>query len=291
MHTLKIVTWNVGFGGMGKEADIKMAGGRRYIPSSFFAVRRNIHGIKEAIANHDADVFLLQEISRGSLLNYWHNLEKYVVRSLKDFTYSFAPNFKIPLMTKFLRNEHGLSTYMNSKYKDIRYEIIRYKKSETYYKVFKRKDSFLASYITLNGKKLAVINTHLASFDANTDIKMEQCEEVLQYGNILYKKGYEVVIGADWNMNLKRTKSSEECKNLTNISFPTEKLPQGWQLSFSEETPSVRATNNGYIKGKTGTAIIDGFVCSPGVSIQEIHALDFGFTNSDHNPIEIVVHI
>jgi len=288
---MKIVTWNVGFGGMGAEAEIRMDGGRRFIPSSLSQIRKNILGIQAVVKEYGADVFLLQEISHGSMLNYWHNIEKSIQEVLKEFNHKFAFTFKFPLITKFLRNEHGLSTYVHPKYNVLKIETIPYEKSEIYYRFIKRRDSFLVTTIIPKvGKELILINTHLSSFDKDGVIRKAQCKEVLQYAETLYKDGHLVIIGADWNMRL--TGAPCVLKNgetRYNTAFPIKYIPSAWKLHFSDTIPSVRATNSSYKRESATTAVIDGFVCSPGISVETVHTLDLGFSHSDHNPVEIII--
>jgi hypothetical protein len=37
--------------------------------------------------------------------------------------------------------------------------------------------------------------------------------------------------------------------------------------------------------------VIDGFIVSPNVTVDTVETLDFGFQNSDHNPVYITVSL
>ncbi len=286
MQKLKLVTWNVGFGGMGSEAEIAMDGGKKLIPSSFSQIRKNMKGIQETVESHPADIFLLQEISHGSILNYWHNLESRVQNALSEFSSKFVSNFKFPFFLRILRNEHGLSTFVHNEHEVTRTQSVPYKKSEAYYRIFHRKDYFLATHVTPeNGEPIVVINTHLSSFDKGGIIRKSQCREIINFANKLHKDGNKVIIGADWNMHLR----GESILNRYETKFPEEYLLEGWTINYCEQTPTVRSTNKPYDKQTSTTATIDGFICSPGVSVNSVQALDFEFKHSDHNPVEITI--
>lgn len=292
VNKLTVVTWNIGFGAMGAEAEVKMDGGNRFIPSSRAHIKKNMRGIIEYVREHNADVFLLQEVSFGSLLNYWHNVEHKIRKALATFHIQFASNFKFPLWLRFLRNEHGLSTYVHHRHNMKHHATKRYSKSETYYRLFSRKDRFITTLITPEGSEnpLAIINTHLSSFDRDGAIRKAQCAEVLAYAQELYAQGYAVVIGADWNMHMTPSIFSVSAIGKQHIcDFPVELLPHEWHVHTCLGTPTVRAANGPYQKDISTTAVIDGFVCSPGISVESVRAIDLDFQYSDHQPVEITL--
>ncbi len=273
---------------MGAEAEMKMDGGNRFIPSSRSHVRKNINGILSYVSEHDADVLLLQEVSFGSVLNYWHNIEKKIRSNLTSFNSKFATNFKLPLILRWLRNEHGLSTYVSDKHTTNHLAVRKYQASEVYYRVIKRKDRFISTLLTpKTGDPVAIINTHLASFDDQGLIRKQQCAEVMAYAQDLYRTGVQVIIGADWNMQL----APQQLYNTSSrhFEFPKEMLPRNWLIQSCPNTPTARSTNQPYEKGVSDTAVIDGFVCSPGITVESVRTVDLHFEYSDHHPVEIVI--
>ena len=57
-------------------------------------------------------------------------------------------------------------------------------------------------------------------------------------------------------------------------------------------TPSCRLLNQPYNPSDTANTqyyVIDGFILSPNVQLEEVETLDLGFENSDHNPVRIQV--
>lgn len=291
MQKLKIVTWNIGFGAMGAEAEVKMDGGSRLIPSSRAHIKKNMQGIIEFVRGHDADVFLLQEVSFGSVLNYWHNVERHIRKALETFRIEFASNFKFPLWLRFLRNEHGMSTYVHPRHDFSLIAMRRFSISEIYYSIFYRKDRFITTLVTPEGgPPIAVINSHLASFDADGAIRKQQCKELLEYVYELHDEGYRVIIGADWNMRMAPDELTEPASDERyRFDFPRELLRDGWSVHTCVGTPTVRSANVPYQKGNCSTAVIDGFVCSPLISVEHVDAVDLDFQYSDHNPVEITV--
>ena len=94
-----------------------------------------------------------------------------------------------------------------------------------------------------------------------------------------------MVIGADWNLLL----TPEGKMSTPSFDFPTELLPVDWSIHTCNKVPTVRSAEKPYERGSNFTAVIDGFVCSPGIVVEEVRALDLDFQHSDHNPVEIIV--
>ena len=201
MKKLKIVTWNVGYGAMGAEADFSFDGGTHLIPSSNANVKKNIAGIKKTLEQLKADVYLLQELSTGSILNHWHNLRKAVQETLPDHASSRVSNFSLPLFFNVLKNEHGMGTFVKNTFEIIKKQIRPFMVSEYYYKIIPRLDFALTTIVkTEDDKEIAFVNTHLSSFDVGGVMRMTQFLDLMSYVKQLVTEGYLVIIGADWNM-------------------------------------------------------------------------------------------
>ncbi|PCH91945.1 hypothetical protein COB80_01125 [Candidatus Kaiserbacteria bacterium] len=294
MKRLKILTWNLGYGAMGAEADVSFEGGKNIIPSSKKAIVKNISGIQKVLEKSKADVFLLQELSSGSLLNRWHNIRHAVQHVLPRHSRNMVSNFSLPLFFDFLRNEHGLGTFVKEKLNIHRKHSSPLAGGELYYKVIRRFDYALTTFVeTGDGKVVAFINTHLSSFDIRGTVRIEQFKQLIAYVKKLTKNGYSVVIGADWNMhagkvNFSKDSDKKQYEKYTH-DFPYHLLGDGWTSHFAPNTPTLRAANRPYKKGESTTATVDGFICSPDIQVDSITTLDLDFEHSDHNPVEIVV--
>jgi len=290
---LKILTWNLGFGAMGANAEVSFEGGRHLIPSSGGDICRNIIGIQNTLTDSQADVYLLQELSSGSILNRWHNIRRAIHNALPEHSRSSVSNFSLPLYFDFLRNEHGMGTYVKKPLTIDRRHTKLFKNSDRYYRIFPRLDFALTSTVKVKGKKaLALVNTHLSSFDTYGAMRISQFLELMEYVKKLSKHGYAVVIGADWNMNSGKYNFVGEDENQYHSQihdFPTHLLPHGWTTHFTHDVPTVRAGNRPYTNGKSTTATIDGFICSPEIQVENIKTFDLQFEHSDHNPVEMII--
>ena len=54
-----------------------------------------------------------------------------------------------------------------------------------------------------------------------------------------------------------------------------------------ELTPSCRNADEPYNKATTFVTMVDGFIISDNVKLNEVEAVDNGFLYSDHNPVDM----
>ena len=98
--SLKVLTWNAGYGALGDNADFFMDGGRKVETADKERVGINLAGIAEATAKLDPDVVFFQEIDRDASRS--HHIDEMIelVNSFgeddyPDYTSAFAYNMKV----------------------------------------------------------------------------------------------------------------------------------------------------------------------------------------------------
>ena len=67
---LSILSWNIGYAGLGREQDFFMDGGTHARPGSAEIVNRYLNGIRSSIAGQNADLVMLQEVDTNSARTY-----------------------------------------------------------------------------------------------------------------------------------------------------------------------------------------------------------------------------
>ena len=67
-----IMSWNIGYAGLGKDEDFFMDGGKKVRPDSKKVVQKYFSGIKETIGKYPADIVFVQEIDIKSKRT-WNN--------------------------------------------------------------------------------------------------------------------------------------------------------------------------------------------------------------------------
>ena len=67
---VRVLTFNIGYAGLGKDQDFFMDGGGMVRPDSKADVEKNLSGIGSTLAGHPADVVFIQEADVGSHRSY-----------------------------------------------------------------------------------------------------------------------------------------------------------------------------------------------------------------------------
>ena len=291
----KLLSWNVGFFGMDKNIDFFMDGGKMVFPISQKQVEENISKAIEEIKKENPDIINLQEVDKYSKRTGFMDQVKILNEKFKQnsiFAYNMKVKFVPYPIPPLGQMETGI--YSSSK-KEIlnpeRHQLPIAFKYPVRLSNFKR--AFTVSYSNINGsdKKLVLLNAHLDAYDdEKSGFKKKQTEEILNFMKKEREKGNYVILSADFNQNLKMLNKDEMEKIPSNLwrasNFDTELLSDKFKLLHPNEN-TARLNNKPYKKGSENTYyyVIDGFVVSDNIKVNEIKVNDLDFQNSDHNPV------
>ena len=291
----KLLSWNVGFFGMDKNIDFFMDGGKMVFPISQKQVEENILKAIEEIKKENPDIINLQEVDKYSKRTGFMDQVKILNEKFKQnsiFAYNMKVKFVPYPIPPLGQMETGI--YSSSK-KEIlnpeRHQLPIAFKYPVRLSNFKR--AFTVSYSNINGsdKKLVLLNAHLDAYDdEKSGFKKKQTEEILNFMKKEREKGNYVILSADFNQNLKMLNTDDMEKIPSNLwrasNFDTELLSDKFKLLHPNEN-TARLNNKPYKKGSENTYyyIIDGFVVSDNIKVNEIKVNDLDFQNSDHNPV------
>ena len=78
---LSVLTWNIGYCGLGKDADFFMDGGKSVTSADENTVLENMLDIKKFIRDQNPDLIMLQEVDTNSERTYHINETKYLAAS------------------------------------------------------------------------------------------------------------------------------------------------------------------------------------------------------------------
>ncbi|MFI3282400.1 MAG: endonuclease/exonuclease/phosphatase family protein [Rikenellaceae bacterium] len=291
--TLTIVTWNIGYAGLGDDMDFFYDGGTKTRTSEQRA-NENLDAIIAQLRKFDyADFILLQEVDFDSHRSYHVNQQERICEALVDYPYyAVALNYSSPFVPVPISEPMGgvKSGVMTlSKYQI--FESVRWQYPtipDLPNRLFDLKRCMLAVGIKAqNGGVLWVNNTHNTAFDTGG---MRECE--IQYiGNIL--QGQKSVITAgDWNSTppgYTPSKGAMENEFFTPLPLERGNFPDGFSAHYGENSETVRFLDCPYTTWRSTTSVIDFAVLSTSWRILECKTLDLGFKNSDHNPVVINV--
>lgn len=291
-EALTILTWNLGYAGLGAGSDFKVDGGQHYFPPSRRAVRNNADGIADFLRNQDADIVLLEELAHGGPINYWVDLKRRVDDALPRTDQLFFAEINTRFVPWPLNARHGQGIYSRLNIED--YDLVRLAAEDGAFLGMRRQYVSLVSRLPIAGREngWTICSVHLAAFDADATVRTRQLRELMAWAEAEYRRGQHVVIGGDWNLQLAETNfptTTEERFLFWVFPFPMDALPEGWRIGADASTPSVRTNERPYTRGENFTTVIDGFIVSPNVSIEEVRGIDLDFARSDHNPVRIRV--
>ncbi len=289
---LTVVAWNLGYGGLGAESDFSADGGKSYLPPSSKTVTKNVAGIVDTLKATDADVYILPEIAKRSPANYWHDLLGAVTRALPDTERVFSAE----VLTRFwpwpIRFEHGLAIFSRKQIGAVNIEKLPLEKDKLGGLIQREYAARIVRLPVEGQKDWVIIGVHLAAFDKNAETRKAQLARVVELAQALHAEGSPVIIGGDFNLVLAQTSFSAttEPEHRSWVhDFPAEALPAGWRIGADPRVASVRTNERPYKAGENYTAVIDGFIVSPGVEIESVETRDLGFQFSDHQPVMMKV--
>jgi len=301
---LRILSWNIGYAGLGKDADFFLDGGKSSKPDNVETVRKNLDEIKKKISEINADIVFLQEVDVESSRTF-NILQAFeIANENKEYGSWFATNFRtffvpVPWYSPMGKIWSGIMTLSKFRFTD---EVTRHSLPENLKlpeRLFDLKRCMLVSRILLDeeGRELVLVNLHLSAFD-DGELKKQQIEFVVEFLVNEHKKGNMVIAGGDWNHSMPGIEKEHfgsfttQEENLKWLGRIDEKMtPQGWSWVFDQNNPSVRSNEKGYVKGENFTTVIDGFLVSPGIVVKEIRTVTSQFEHSDHEPVVVEISV
>ncbi|MEM9820690.1 MAG: endonuclease/exonuclease/phosphatase family protein [Bacteroidota bacterium] len=306
---LTLMTWNLGYGGLGAESDffysdgsILLSGGKMVRPAKP-VVEKNVKGIQSTIQQNPVDIFLLQETDYQSKRSYFINQHQELSKLLPNYAAIRATNYKVvfvptPILepwNAYGTTWSGLSTF--SKFQprqSIRYQLPgEFSWPNKLYLL----DRCAAQhrYPLLNGKELIVYNIHNSAYDKDGSIKKQQMAYLREQWLKAYEEGHYLVIGGDWNQcppNFRpNTFRPTQGTGNTSYNIPVDFLPEDWLWIYDPTVPTIRSTREVYRPNRTFVSLIDFFLISPNVKALEIKGVDLGFQFSDHQPVKVKVEL
>lgn len=305
--TLSLLTWNVGYGGLGAESDFFYDDeGMWYSGSSMIRtpkplVEKNLQGALDLLKNADSDFILLQEVDEASDRSY--NLRQYEAycQALPGFAATYAENYHcdrvpIPLLQPwdpYGKVRSGLGTF--SRFQPS--EILRHQLPGHYPmpdRIFQLdRCAALHRFPTKSGKELIVINIHNAAYDPGDKIKAIQLPYLRDLAVAEFQKGNYVVLGGDWNQCPPHFRFdsfiTDPSGRYQQGNIPPDFFPEDWVFAYDATTPTNRKCRDPYVKGETFETLIDYFLVSPNVQVKKVKGISQGFQFSDHQPVRMEV--
>ena len=298
----RLVIWNIGYGGLGDNADFFMDYGKMVYTADAERVATNMNGISETLREIGADIILLQEVDTDSARS--HHIDETILLSelYSDYDHTFAYNYKVDFVPYPIPpiGKVGSGIMTLSRYHITSAERIQLPCPFKWpVRIANLNRCLSINRIPVDGtdKELVMINLHLEAYDdgegkeAQTRMLSEIIDREIEAGNY-------VIAAGDFNQTFSRIKT---------YNFP--EYPDRWHpgkinesdfnssLTFYQDIyhPSGRSIDQPYDtapdKEHFQFYVIDGFIVSPGIEVISCGVTDKDFKYSDHNPVVLEFRI
>jgi endonuclease/exonuclease/phosphatase family metal-dependent hydrolase len=293
---ITMITWNIGYAGLGKEMDFFYEEGKMVRPTKELN-KKYFAGIAEFIfENNDIDFFLFQEMDLDSKRSFHFNQYESICNLLRNHTSVFANNYKasyipIPFNKPMGKVNSGMATF--SKFTPFESKRISTPGSHAWPKrLFMLKRCLISSRFKLeNGKSLVLINLHNSAFGDEDELRKQELDLLKNLLLEEYDNGNYVIAGGDWNQNPPTMVEFNYDNYLGMKNWPIEEdyLPHDWQWVFDPSLPTNRSVKEPFRKEFTQTTLLDFFVISPNIEVLDVKTIDLEFESADHLPVKMRV--
>ena len=303
-QSVRVISWNIGYGALGAKQDFFMDGGTMVRPESRAAVEENLTGIADFIKAHEADMWFLQELDIASARSFYVDEGRFLSQAAAlggNFAYNYKSLFVPFPIPPLGRVAGGLATLTRLEPESsIRYALpVPFKWPV---RLANLKRCLLVNRFSLpSGKELVTVNLHLEAYDEGEG-KVAQTKALMDFLTAEYEKGNYVIAGGDFNqtfpdLNMAPYPAHEGLWQAGTLDAAM--LPVGWRCAADDAVPSCRLDNGVYesalhdetVRKNWQYYIIDGFILSPNVELQSVSTFDESFVYSDHNPVELTVYL
>ncbi len=299
---IRAISWNLGYGALGDNADFFMDGGKNVFTADEERVYQNLEGIKREFEEKTPDIILVQETDFSSHRSFFIDEAGYFIENSSipvfDGVYASASNYKcsfVPVPIPPMGKVHsGLTTF--SRYAiELTQRIQLPCPFKWPLRTFNLKRCLEVSRLPVEDseKEFVVINLHLEAYD-DGEGKRAQAQMLSELMKKEYEKGNYVLAMGDFN---------QVFSSLNTDKFPI--LENRWQpgkldeeiygddfcFYADEEVASCRSldqplnTAESNAPDKFQYYIIDGAIVSSNIEVENCYVDDLGFVSTDHNPV------
>ncbi len=292
--TVSILTWNIGYAGLGDNMDFFYDGGKSARDTKERTIK-NLDSIIAYIKKNEHDIILLQEVDTDSKRSYYINQLEIIKKALPEyhtyFTYIYKSWFvPSPILHPSGRTKSGLMIL--SKYEPA--EVLRFQypsKSPFPLSLFDLKRALLRMKFTLsNGKSIYISNTHNTAF-GKSEMAVIENDFIIDMIKEENSRGNKFIVGGDWNQYI----TNPDSLKINNSTYHPNKIDiskwkQHGEFYFDISSPSVRYNDHPYDETSC-TNIVDLIFADKSIKVTEIKTDNLQFKNSDHNPVSAKVNI
>lgn len=292
---MTICSWNIGYAGLDAGTDFFMDGGGTVNPAAG-DVHENLATIRDFIASQPADAWLLQEVDVNSART-GHIDELAAIAQVYPGSHALAYNYKCDFVPFPLppigRVESGIATLTNGCVKGSFERIALPCPFSWPVSAANLKRCLLVARLAVEGsaRELVLVNLHLEAYDDGQG-KIAQTWLLMEFLQQEYEKGNYVIAGGDFNQAFPGTMERYPVAGdvWTPGTLEESALPAGFSYAFDGGSPTCRLLNHP-LSADSQMYVLDGFIVSPNVRVDQVETLELNFAHSDHNPVRLQVSL
>ena len=300
VDTLDLISWNIGYAGLGAEMDFFYDDGEKVRPTRKMS-RKYLDGIKEFISTTDSiDFWLLQEVDFKSKRSYYFDEVQEIIELKPESDYVFAKNYDVPFVPVPIYEPLGYVKGGMLTFSEFRItEAIRYAYpliASWPDKLFLLDRCFILTRFPLaTGNDLVILNTHNSAYVYDSALRIKELNIIKEKMNEEYAKGNYVIAGGDWNANppgfIPINNYNGHKFFPSAVTMNDNAFSEDWIWAYDASAPTNRQNYKSFVKGENGTTLLDYFILSPNVELLQAKTIDLEFENSDHNPMFIKISL
>lgn len=296
--TVRLVTWNVGYCGLGRNEDFVMDGGKGSGKPEREDFDAYFNGVSATLDELDADIYMLQEVDDGSARSYGTDEVGSFSEGRGACSWAYALNYSCPFVPfpwpPMGKMSSGILTTADYAVQGGTAERIALPCPFSWpVRTANLKRCLLVSRYALPGtdKLLTVVNLHLEAYD-DGEGKAAQTAMLFEVLEAEYAAGNYVVAGGDFNQTFPG--SLEKWPMLdegywTPGELDEASLPEGWSYVYDDSLPTCRLLDAPYDAETSQHYVLDGFIVSPNIEVVSVETQSLGFKYSDHNPVVVEI--
>ena len=290
---ITLMTWNIGYCGLGANEDFVMDGGAGSGKPEREDFNTYYDGVLATLREHEADVYLMQEVDSDSARSYRVDEARGISESLGAASSSYALNYSCPFVPfpwpPMGRVNSGVMTVSDFAVSGDAERISLPCPFSWPVSTANLKRCLLVTRYDLpdTGKQLVVVNLHLEAYD-DGEGKAAQTQALFEVLEQEYAAGNYVIAGGDFNQTFPGTLDRwpiGEGDVWAPCVLEAESLPEGWSYVFDDSSPTCRLLDAPYDAETTQHYVLDGFIVSPNIEVLSVETQSLGFRYSDHNPV------
>ena len=291
-----VLSWNIGYAGLGKHQDFFMDGGTKSRPGDPDAVYSYLRGIVSEVEQAGADLMVFQEVDIDASRTFGTDETEALARGVSAFALNYSCPF-VPIPFPPMGKVHsGLFTTTDFAVTSADRFALPCPFSWPL-SIANLKRCMLVTRHPVAGSEheLVLVNVHLEAYD-DGEGKTAQTKQLMDFLQEEYQKGNYVITGGDFNQIFPGGQKAwpNTHPDLWTPGVLDTDLLGGFGCVYDLAVPTCRLLNQPYDPTDTVNTqyfSIDGFLVSPNVDVASVKTLDLGFEYSDHNPVLLTVSL